>query len=391
MRAVGLILSSVLALAGDSGTGGRDLGWVVACEALTSEDVAREHAEELKELLLDDAGHLWIPGWPSLSGQEAWLVYAGPYDEESEAAGVACALLWRHPDAYCIHVDAIPERRTSPTTPRNTGDFLGLIPLPMGLRMPPGIYFPGEGWEVARSLIEAGDVEEWEQPVRLDINHGDWEITIWMDSYAGPAELRAIYAPGSEGEVEREFQRIAGFVSEHASRLGLELDQHEGLLLLAREEDDPEARLSNRDFWVYSHGNSLEVGYTVRSFFGNPLYCWDFLPDEAHENPFPPSAQLDHVVARIAGLRSSENLYPWARETDLVYVVQFADGLEPTAPRLFVDITVRERHTEENGGDPATAPVVDRFRVYLLSNEILWVDPLTGEYESIDAMLRYRQ
>jgi hypothetical protein len=212
-----------------------------------------------------------------------------------------------------------------------------------------------------------------------------------MDSYAGPAELRAFYNPGNEADLEREFEQITGFVDAHAGRMGLQVDQHEDLLLLVREEDDPDARLSNRDFWVYNHGESLEVGYTVRSFFGEPLYCWEFLPEESHENPFPPSAQLDHVVARIAGLRSSENLYPWAGERDLVYVVQFADGLEPTAPRLFVDITIRERHTEENGGDPATAPVVDRFRVFLLSDEILWKDPLTGEYESLDAFLRCRQ
>lgn len=45
----------------------------------------------------------------------------------------------------------------------------------------------------------------------------------------------------------------------------------------------------------------------------------------------------------------------------------------------YFDIALRENHTPETGGDPVTAPVIDRFRVYR-GGEILYFNPVAGMY-----------
>ncbi len=52
----------------------------------------------------------------------------------------------------------------------------------------------------------------------------------------------------------------------------------------------------------------------------------------------------------------------------------------------FFDIAIREKHTAETGGDPNTAPVLDRFRVYI-DGTILWWSPLPGMYISWEDFL----
>ena len=54
------------------------------------------------------------------------------------------------------------------------------------------------------------------------------------------------------------------------------------------------------------------------------------------------------------------------------------------------DIAVREKHTGRCGGDPATAPIVDRFRVLRGTRTILWYEPANGEYVSFERFLQSR-
>ena len=47
-----------------------------------------------------------------------------------------------------------------------------------------------------------------------------------------------------------------------------------------------------------------------------------------------------------------------------------------------IDLVVQENHTNDCGGDPATAPVLDRFRVLRRSKKVEWYSA-DGEYVGI--------
>jgi len=50
------------------------------------------------------------------------------------------------------------------------------------------------------------------------------------------------------------------------------------------------------------------------------------------------------------------------------------------------NIAVRERHDETCGGDPATEPVVDRFRLHKKGKRIEWYSAAEGEYLPFDEL-----
>ncbi|RQP23482.1 hypothetical protein [Piscinibacter terrae] len=50
------------------------------------------------------------------------------------------------------------------------------------------------------------------------------------------------------------------------------------------------------------------------------------------------------------------------------------------------NIAVRERHDETCGGDPATEPVVDRFRLHKKGKRIEWYSVVEGEYLPFDQL-----
>lgn len=56
-----------------------------------------------------------------------------------------------------------------------------------------------------------------------------------------------------------------------------------------------------------------------------------------------------------------------------------------------VTIAVRERHDARCGGDPGTAPVIDRFRVEEASGRILVLDVVEDEWIAYAAYLRARR
>ena len=70
----------------------------------------------------------------------------------------------------------------------------------------------------------------------------------------------------------------------------------------------------------------------------------------------------------------SERLYSsWAKEQCLPFYPEHCDS-------TLVEVAIRELHSEQCGGDPNTAPVVDRFRVFKQSSRIDWFDHAAAEY-----------
>jgi hypothetical protein len=55
------------------------------------------------------------------------------------------------------------------------------------------------------------------------------------------------------------------------------------------------------------------------------------------------------------------------------------------------DIAIREKHNEKCGGDPATAPVRDRFRVLRGTRTVQWYEPVNGEYVPFERFLQSRR
>jgi hypothetical protein len=79
------------------------LGWVAACGAFPDRASAESLSARTGEMTGLETGVLWIPDWPSLSGAEAWLSYAGPFrpgdPRLAESAGKLALLC---PDVYMV-------------------------------------------------------------------------------------------------------------------------------------------------------------------------------------------------------------------------------------------------------------------------------------------------
>ncbi len=69
----------------------------------------------------------------------------------------------------------------------------------------------------------------------------------------------------------------------------------------------------------------------------------------------------------------SNALYKWTKEQCLLFMIETCEG--HTA-----EIAVRENHTALCGGDPATIPILDRFRVDARSQKIMWYYTVDGDY-----------
>lgn len=69
----------------------------------------------------------------------------------------------------------------------------------------------------------------------------------------------------------------------------------------------------------------------------------------------------------------SNALYQWTKEQCLLFITETCNGHT-------VEIAVRENHTALCNGDPATIPIVDRFRVHTRSQKVEWYYAADGEY-----------
>jgi hypothetical protein len=54
------------------------------------------------------------------------------------------------------------------------------------------------------------------------------------------------------------------------------------------------------------------------------------------------------------------------------------------------DIAIREKYSGKCGGDPAAAPVRDRFRVLRGTRTVEWYDPVMGEYVPFERFTKSR-
>jgi len=89
-------------------------------------------------------------------------------------------------------------------------------------------------------------------------------------------------------------------------------------------------------------------------------------------------------VERLAQRVSRANLFAsWAQPQCLRYALEVCSA-------EFVDIAIRETHGGPCDGDPATAPVVDRFRVYRSSERIDWYDVTRDEMLAFEAICSHR-
>lgn len=89
-------------------------------------------------------------------------------------------------------------------------------------------------------------------------------------------------------------------------------------------------------------------------------------------------------IERLAQRVSQANLYAsWAKPQCLRYVLDACSA-------EFVDIAIQENHGDSCDGDPATAPIVDRFRVYRSSERIYWYDVTNDEMRAFDAACSVR-
>ncbi|NOQ23352.1 MAG: hypothetical protein GQ565_11995 [Candidatus Aegiribacteria sp.] len=144
-----------------------NLGWVVACEVFDNQSAASATAEELTILTNTKTGILWIPDWPALSGYNGWLVYLGPFVDETMAAEAACLLLWKYPDVYAINVGTTGGRPTAPPEVLEFHGVLGLVPPSPGYY---GIPEEPEGFVIDYFTPEVVEVEEWELPISPSAN-----------------------------------------------------------------------------------------------------------------------------------------------------------------------------------------------------------------------------
>lgn len=61
-----------------------------------------------------------------------------------------------------------------------------------------------------------------------------------------------------------------------------------------------------------------------------------------------------------------------------------------TSTDLYYDLAVREKHEGDCLGDPVTAPIIDRFRVYS-KNKILWYDVSNDKFLSYNQFVNSRK
>lgn len=229
-----------------------------------------------------------------------------------------------------------------------------------------------------------GDGDEWERPVRITSSPPGWTVDEWEDVYAGTVEMRAFQLTAEPLVI---FSLVCDILRPLAAEPGVSLLEEPGMYILVHRLPCPEDRRGDWDFWVCVMEDGLEYGVRVRSFYGEPLYCWDRIPEEARATSLPETAgewseAFDLLLLRLASTGAYD-----AHTLDRISLSPgYLDDLEEGSWRDYFDITVREVHRPGETGDPDTAPVLDRFRVYSRCGEVLWWHPLAGMFMPFDSM-----
>ncbi len=377
-----MLILPVLAVAGETEDAP---GWVVSCRVVEDENVA------LREMsLLDSLGYecgvLWMPDWPSLDSYDGWMVYVGPLDSQDEAEQISFGLLWRFPDARGTIVHEYPSSCCFAPSPDSISDLTGLFPPTQDFMY--SITLPGS-WEVSLEVLGPDSLDEWDRPLHITQILPGWRIEKWEDIYLGTVEVRA-YRQAAQINAQL-FERQCRYIRDTAASLGASVFEEQGKCILLHCLPDPEERNGDTDFWAVLSGDSIEYGYRCRSFYGEMPYSWRSIPSEARESLFPLKFDSDEGAIDILYNRlMADEVYDRVSMEGFSYGIEYMDGPEPEVYRDYRDVAIREVHREGGPGDPDTAPIVDRFRIYSWTGEMLWWHPLYGEFVPYRELLTFR-
>jgi len=355
-----------------------DSGWVVSIAVFDNEESAAELAAELEEQTVIEVDYLYIPDWESLSGYDGWLVYAGSFSDPAAAASLACNFLYRFPDVYAIELGHDDTRSTIPPEPQYFLNLTGIMP-----RWPE--YF-------AENLLERIHVEDPNEdlcdcmiPEFWKLSIPGWEMTGCRDSYIGMVEERA-YRTG-EYDPEEEYTRASAFLRENAEDLGLAVYEDPGVFTLVHQLPDPVLRESDSDVWVALRNDTLQYGSRIRLFYGYYRETWHHIPPEWHDSFLPDvitnsEEAIEYLMTALiwSGIYSSEDLEGFS------FGVEWLGEQPEEGYRDYFDIAIREVHQPGGPGDPNTAPIVDRFRVYT-RGEVIWFRMPQGEFVPFEERL----
>lgn len=95
--------------------------------------------------------------------------------------------------------------------------------------------------------------------------------------------------------------------------------------------------------------------------------------------------KADAAIKLLVAKTTAARLYLWAKEGCLVYDTERCgrDGR--------VEIAIHENHKPSCGGDPATAPRVDGYRIDTRTGTIEWFDIVDGEYAPFEKAIEARR
>jgi hypothetical protein len=99
------------------------------------------------------------------------------------------------------------------------------------------------------------------------------------------------------------------------------------------------------------------------------------LPSAANAGPSKHSLNEDRALKLLIRILTRDQVY--AKRISLNCVT--FDTEEKRDP--YFEIALREKHTADCGGDPDTAPVVARYRVYRLSGKIEWLNTTENNWQ----------
>ena len=108
-------------------------------------------------------------------------------------------------------------------------------------------------------------------------------------------------------------------------------------------------------------------------------WCWIGSPSAIYaESTNPLLAEVDILNVLVQRLQADRVYENFTKPACLTYKAESrADD--------HTDFVVREKHSgTECPGDPAVAPVIDRFRIMTEGKKILWYDAVAGDYEAYD-------
>jgi len=375
------LLTVSLTLGPDAGNAGVS-GWIALYSTVGTEPVAVEVAGELESFASNSIKYFRYPGLVPMS-PDVWFVYSGPFDNQSEAGSAACEMLWLHPDTYVL--DLTPEQTGEVTCPRAEAfqDLLGLFPPTQDHTHQAEVP---ESWNVEWTDHCPYDADEWESAVRITANPPGWSVDEWEDTYLGTVELRA-WRRGDQS-ARTFFDGAVSLLRGFSLDSGLNVFEDPGRMYLLHKLPDPEDREGDVDVWVaLIEDDIIEFGYRVRSFYGEMPYSWLNVSEDADASAIPvvvhnENEAIDLLISTLSISGKCGSTFPEGVSFSIAYL----DNLSDDAFRDYYDIAIREVHRPGGQGDPDTAPVVDRFRVYD-RGEIIWWQPVSGMFVPYEEFL----